>query len=191
MEQMDKWNLKWNKLFQQVRIRWINEMSPEAFTFMKNIRFITSYVIKERNFKFFFKTTFNDKSDVIFSFTFFFDDEYTFNRVLLMSQCGNYHFYYYWNGITSRSLFINHDCFLIGEFLEKIIDEMEKEAQLIEQEKNSHSNNLFKEQIVGRTIVGYDEETKHFLLDNDEKINAESAFRFFKSIEEQKLFKEA
>jgi len=193
MEQMEKWNLKWNKLFQQVRIRWINEMSQEAFTFMKNIRFFASYLDEKKPIlTLFFKTTFFDSPDVVFSIKLFFNIHYVLDNFSLSSQCDN-HLLRYYSGKRSRSkaFFTDHDHFLIGEFIEKISNDMHKAAQLITQEKNNHHNKLFKEQFVGRTIVGYDEETKHFLLDNDTKINADSTFRFFKSIEEQKLFNQA
>lgn len=190
MEQMEKWNQKWNKLFQQVRMRWITELSPEAFTFMKNIRFFASYLDEKKPIlTLFFKTTFVDSPDMVFSIKLLFNIDYVFDNFSLYSQCDNYWLRYY-SGKRSRSkaFFTDHDHFLIGEFIEKISNDMHEASTLIAQEKNNYHNKLFKEQFIGRIIVGYDEETKHFLLDNDAKINADSAFRFFKSIEEQKLF---
>jgi len=193
MEQMEKWNQRWNELFKQVRILWINELSPEAFAFMNNIRFFASYLDEKKPIlTLFFKTTFLDSSNVVFSIKLFFNIHYVLDNFSFSSQCDN-HWLRYYSGKRSRSkaFFTDHDHFLIGEFIEKISNDIHEASALIAQEKNNYHNKLFKEQFIGRTIVGYDEETKHFLLDNDTKINADSAFRFFKSIEEQKLFKEA
>jgi len=168
---VEKWQEKWDKLFERVRLRWITTLSPKAFEFMKDIKVLYGeqyggkYVLYFKSINRKHRIELEDISratpniGIIRGFDF----------AILNNYTSNTRFY-------PKHPFEEKDASPIMEFLKDVKNELVEMVVELNREKQEKDNQKTEDMLVGLTIVSVDKKKRTGTLSNGTIIPLHSAF---------------
>jgi len=175
-----QWQNRWGKLYQNVRLKWISQLSPDIIAFFNDIKWVYG----------------EGKSYGMLSCTLYFKSkgktwELTIQKSHITDGIKNFHIRKYhtehylinygFNTLHIRKpLQTKDEGQLIVDFFEEIMDEMIKVSNDISEEREINERKEFDELMKRITIVGYDNKYEELILSNGKRVPVSGMFHELK-----------
>jgi hypothetical protein len=165
-----QWQKRWEKLFQNVRLKWTNQLSPEIVAFFNDIKWVygEGRTYGTLSYTLYFKSKGEtwelvvQKSVISESIKNFYIKKYNKEYYLLTYGLGN---------LKSRKpIQTNDEAQIIIDFFEEIGDEMIKASMDIDEERKMNEREQFDKVMEEITVVGYDKKYEELILSNGKRM---------------------
>jgi hypothetical protein len=168
---VEKWQSKWNKLFERVRLRWVTELSPKAFAFIKEIEILYAEQYGGECVLYF--KSMNRKHRIELEHTHRSTPYITIIRGFDYSILDNHNSM---NRLHYKYPFEEKDAPLVMEFFLAVAEELQEIVKGMSKEKRQKDAEEAEGKLVGLTIVSVDKKRQTAKLSDGTMILLHSVF---------------